>query len=542
MKVPAEQAALCKLRVSVLTATGKVAEKKKAVWNYIVQTETTMGTQFICTKPDRILYVVLGVTNEIVRLPPHGRGAERISGYLFAMYGLTEDDTLTKGVYAAMRAHAINEGTRAELRRFSAYSSASQTAYLSTYTGFMWKLDGGDMFEKISPGEDEVFFIDDDGGIPVEPDIGPHGLLIERLTNLNFTSTGLGGISSELQQKALTVWLFALAFPDLMPTKPLLMVEGVQGSGKTSSLQLIQTALLGKHKTMAISSSQEADFGVLLLRSPIALLDNIDSYIDWLADKTCQYTTDGSFPKRKLYSDDDEVSIKPHSFMAVATKNPASFRREDVADRCVILRFDKRDRFTRLEKLLADTGEMRPKLFGEYIYYVNRIVAEIRAGAYNEDVDEFHRMADFAALARVVGKVLDWSEEDVVDLMAGLQDERNAFASEEDPLNELLHQWIGYKPRMGPSNIGREIAIHTLHAELNSLAQAQSITFYKTSKILTQKLRSAHIERDFIVQMSAIAGRKTYRIWRQTDAQLTSVPDEEPLQLQGTGTDEDDDQ
>ncbi len=542
MKVPAEQAALCKLRVSVLTATGKVAEKKKAVWNYIVQMETTLGTQFICTKPDRILYVVLGATNEIVRLPPHGRGGERIFGYLFAMYGLTEDDSVTKGVYAAMRAHAINEGTRAELRRFSAYNTTSQTAYLSTYTGFMWKLDGTEAYSKVSPGEDEVFFIDDDGGIPVEPDIGPHGLLIEHLTNLNFTTAGLGGIPSELQQKALTVWLFALAFPDLMPTKPLLMVEGVQGSGKTSSLQLIQTALLGKHKTMSISSSQEADFGVLLLRSPIALLDNIDSYIDWLADKTCQYTTDGSFPKRKLYSDDDEVSIKPHAFMAVATKNPSSFRREDVADRCVILRFDKREKFTRLAQLFEETIDLRPRLFGEYIYYVNRIVAEIRAGAYSEDVDEFHRMADFAALARVVGKVLEWSEQDVFDLMAGLQDERNAFAAEEDPLNELLHQWIGYKPRMGPSNIGREVTVHVLYADLNSLAQAQGITWYKNSKVLSQKLRSSHIERDFIVQMSAVAGRKTYRIWRQTDAQLTVVPDEAPLQLKGTGTDEADDQ
>jgi len=137
-----------------------------------------------------------------------------------------------------------------------------------------------------------------------------------------------------------------------------------------------------------------------------------------------------------------------------------------------------------------------------------------------------------------VGKVLEWSEQDVFDLMAGLQDERNAFASEEDPLNELLHQWIGYKPRMGPTNIGREVTIHVLYADLNSFAQQQGITWYKNPKILAQKLRSSHIERDFIVQMYATAGRKTYRIWRQTDAQLSVVPDEPPLQLKGTGTDD----
>lgn len=537
MKVRAEQAAYHKLRVAgFFNEPGSARDKRLRVWNYIVQTEISLGTQFIVTKPDRILYAILGATNDCLPLPRQGRGGERIFSYLNTMYGITEREETTKVVYDVIRSYAIHEGTRAELRRFAAYDGTSKTAYLSAYDGFMWQLDGSSDIKKVPSGEHEMFFIDDDGGIGVAPDIGPHDLLIDHLTSANFAAQGLGGISAEAQRKALIVWMFSLAFPDLMPTKPLLMLEGVQGSGKTSCIQLIQIALLGKIKAMTISKNQESDFGVLLLRAPIALLDNVDTYIDWVADKVCSYTTGGEFPKRRLFSDDEEVVIKPHAFLAVASKNPSSFRREDVADRCIILRLDRRENYGRFQKLIEKTTALRAKLFGEYLYYVNRIVEEIRAGAYDEDSAEAHRMADFAALARVVGKVLGWSQDDLAELMSGLQNERDAFIIEEDPLPDLLHRWISYRPRMGPANVGREVTIHQLFQELDSFAQADGIQWYKSPRQLAQKIRSSHIARDFIVQMVAIDGRKSYRIWRHSDAQLSVVPTaepDEPLKLAG---------
>jgi len=540
MKARPELAAYHKLRVSgMINGPGSARGKGLLIWGYILQAEIAMGTQFIVTKPDRLLYVILGCLSEILPMPRHGRGGERIMAYLNAMYGLTERENMMKIVYDSMRSYAINEGLHVELRRFSAFDPVSKTCYLSTYDGLMWKLDGQSI-ARVPSGEGEVFFIDDDGGVPVEPDIGPHGLLIDYLTSINFSDHGLGGISADSQRRALIVWMFALAFPDLMPTKPLLVLEGAQGAGKTASIQLVQAALMGKLKSMMISRNQENDFGVLLLRAPIALLDNIDTYIDWVADKVCAYTTGGEFPKRRLWTDDEDVVIKPHAFIAVASKNPSSFRREDVADRCVILRLERRDSFERFQRLLERTVMMRPKLFGEYLYYVNQMVATIRDGIYEEGAKETHRMADFSALGRVVAKVLGWSGDEISELMAGLQNERDAFITEEDPLTDLLHHWISYKPRMGPTNIGREVSIHQLFQELDSIAQAQGIQWYKSPRQLSQKIRSSHITRDFIVQMLAVDGRKSYRIWRHTDAQLSVIPggDDEPLKLAGDLADE----
>jgi hypothetical protein len=529
MKLPADQTALHRLRIAGLFKRQVPArEKKIMVANYIIQNEMLMGSAFIVSKPERNLYLLLGATNEIISLPRQGRGGDQVFAYIHQMYGLTEREDTAKVVYDALRSYATQNGQLVELRRFSAYQQESKTVYLSAYNGYAWKLDGSTRISNVQNGEEGVFFIDDDSGVPCELDIAPHGMLIDRLTDLNF-GDGLGGITPEHQRKAIIIWMFALAFPDMMPTKPLLIIEGAPGSGKSLSLQLIQWMLLGDVKPLSISKSQEDDFGVLILRNPIALLDNLDSYIEWVADKVCSYTTTGVFTKRKLYSDNEEVVIRPHSFIAVASKNPASFRREDTVDRSIIIRLERRHVFTRARKMIESIVEDRPKLLGEYVYYVNEMVKLMREGAYTEvDVEgEVHRMGDYAALGRIVGQVLGWHPDDVRDLMAGLQSERDTFASEEDPIVEVMHKWISYKPRIGPSNIGREVSAHNLFKEFESIAQGNGIQWYKSVKTLTQKIRSPHIDKDFIVQMLVADGQRSYRIWRKSDAQLSVVPDEE---------------
>ncbi len=526
MPVSADQAAAHRLRIStILNRAGERARDKRLnAWNYILAHETTEGSSFLVTQPEGSLYVVLGETHEIIGLPR--RGGDRFHAYLNAMYGLTEREPTTAFIYDSFRAHAYQHGTHVELRRFSMYSEATKTAYLSAYNGKVWKLDGREKPELISNG-DEVFFADDDRGLPIEVEIGPHGLLKDRLTGLNYADVGVGGITPEQQQRALLVWMFMLAFPDLMPTKPLLLIEGTQGAGKTAAIQFIQLALTGKDKPMSIKKNHEDDFGVLLLRSPIAMFDNTDSFIDWLPDAVCNYTTGGVMTKRKLYSDDEEHLIKPHAFIAVASKNPASFRREDVADRSLILRLERRPKFRSFKKLITEISELRAKLLGEYIWYVNRMIQEIRAGALEEFEDENSRMADFSMIARLVGRVMDWPPTAVDELMNALQNERDAFVNEEDPLVELLNKWIIYRPRVGyragQTSVGREITLHDLYTELESLAQSENIQWYKSPRMLMQKIRSPHVDRAFVVKVIGGDGQRRYRIWRRSDPILEVV-------------------
>lgn len=526
MAIPADYTALHRLRMArILDTPHRNARMKNlAVWNYVIAAEIANGTQFI--EADKSLYAYLGLTYEICPMPASGRGGERIMSYLNQVYGLSQTDGVGKFIYSNLRDYALANGTRVPVRRFAAYNVEDPTVYLSTYDGRMWKIDGGTP-SRVNNGEDDVFFLDDDDGVTCEASIGPHGILFDRLADLNFAPCGLGGITPEQQRMALIVWIFILAFPDLMPTKPLLIVEGTQGSGKSASVLMLQLALMGEGNPMILSKNKPDDFGVILLRSPIAVFDNTDSYIDWVPDSICAYVTSGSWTKRKLFSDADEVKIKPHAFIAVATKNPASFRREDTADRCLILRLERLDSFRPLDSIKREVFDLRPQLMGEYIWYVNQIVAHLRITNGDEVRGETFRMADFARFARAVGAVLHWSDNSVTEMLEAMRSEQLAFVNEEDPLVDVLHKWIIYRGR-GVTNIGRKLSLSELFNELQTVALANQITMfdtvYKTPRALAQKIRSPHVTREFIVEMTATAGHKHYQLWRQSDARLESIP------------------
>lgn len=494
--------------------------KHVALWNFVLTNEITRGTQFLNAQPGGQTYVVLGHNQEVIRCG--ARGGERWHAYMNAMYGVPSFESFGRWCYESLRAHASQYGLKAELRRFSAFDQATRTTYVSSYNGRMWKLDGDAGISEESIGEDGIFFADDDGGVACDVEIANHGLLIDRLTNMNFTPMGLGGATPEQQRMAFTVWMFALAFPDLMPTKPLLLIEGAPASGKTTAPTLLQFVLQGQKKPMQLQRNKEDDFGVVLLHSsPIALFDNTDAYIDWVPDAVCAYATGAKWKRRKLYTDDESLEIRPHAFICVASKNPASFRREDTADRCIVLRLERRTSFRRPERLEQEILADRPTLLGEYLWYVNRIVAEMRSTAVEfAELDETHRMADFAMLARVIGRVIGWPEDAVDGLMDAITRERDAFINEEDPFMSLLTRWVDYRTNRGVANRGRLMTLQELNSDLLSLAQAAQIDWKHTARSLKQKLQSPHIEREVRVESCIIGNVRMYRLWRVEDPHI----------------------
>lgn len=508
-------------------------EKIKRLWRCVYSTEIEYGSRLLATKTDKKLYVVLGATNEVVPLP--ARGGDKLFGYLYEMYGLRRGDKNAEAMYELFRLHAINEGLTVELKRLAAYDPATQTAFVSGYDGTMWRVDG-EQVSSVQNGSEGVFFLDDDGGVACEPEIANHGLLLDTVTNLNY-EPGPGGITPEQQRKFMIVWLFALSFPELLPDKPVMLLEGIKGSGKTSAIKLIQFVLQGNARIMGVSKDQEKDFGVVLLRAPIAIIDNVDTYIEWLQDKICQFVTDGKFPKRKLFSDDDEIVVKPNSFIAVTSRNPTSFRRDDVVDRLLIIRLKRYLNFKTQQNLDANVREQRPQLLGEYLYWLNQIVIELRNGALDQNRQEKWRMASFAGFSRVIGKVFGWPDEEITSLLDVMQTERDIFEGEGDPLVELVTEWVTYKGRNQPRNIGREVPLSDLFKELYTLAKAKEILFYKHHSRLIEKLESNYIAKHFRIECryDDNTGARYYKIWRHSDLvgidgglEMTDPPIETP--------------
>jgi hypothetical protein len=507
--------------------------KIQEVLAYLLESETEAGSCFMLSYKQ--LYMYSALTKEIMILD-HRYAGQTVANYLDGMYGLSQSSPIGKQIYARFQSHAFNSAQITELRRFAVWSEKTMATYLSCYDGQMWKIDGGTP-HRVPNGTDEVYFIDDDGGVPVDPDIGPHGILLDRLVDhLNYTP-GIGGISAEQQRMALIVWLFMLAVPDHIEGKPLLMIEGTEGAGKTAACELIKLVLTGSDRKTNLGRGQENEFGVILLRSPITILDNLDSYYDWLPDSVCTYVTGATWTKRKLYENDEEVIITPRSFIAVASRSPASFRRADTVDRQIIIRLERREGFLPIKELKAQINALRSKLFGEYIWYVNEIVAHLRTHKDAPVQQEVTRMADFARFARVVGHVMKWAPESVTEMLLAMAREHQAFASEEDPLIEVMHRWIVARP----GNPGRKLNIFTLHSELEGQAKADEIPFvaYKSARMVAQNIRSRHVGRDFDVKITIENSQRIYQIWRKNDLRLLDGGLKYPINNEDDGKESD---
>jgi len=540
------------------------------VYNRVFDLESRIGSTFIYAngKP----YFLDGMSRRLFEIDP--KNAD-FTGLLGSRYTLFSSDKLTHEVISRLDAFTREQGIRREIRRFAYYDTRKQVLYLSRYDGTCYRLDGtyghgggGHGFPIVNNG-DGVLFYDDDRGVPCNPIISAHGKLLPTLIDdLQYAETTGGGLTPKSQRCLLAIWTFALAFPDLLPAKPLLLIEGQKGSGKTAAIQRIQLAIHGRAFPRSIGKHDEEGFGVTLLRSgPVTLIDNVDTYLEWFQDALCAYATGGGWKRRKKYSDSDEIEIHPQSFIALATRNPSTFQRDDVADRCLIIRLERRqDRanYLPLSMLMDQIHQHRAVLYGEWLYYLNEIVARLRARTVDAPVA--HRLADFAHLAHVVAAVLndetraytpalrnfasdyatlqeqfDAAPDDytrhavrlvmvqreiehraaedtllfnVEEMLHAAQEERDVLASENEPLIDVLFKWMD-----NTQNHGRAVRAVDLFRELAEIAQKEQWRFCKSVKALASKLRTTEgaLARHFKVTRRDVHGGNTVYEFRRNE-------------------------
>lgn len=472
-------------------------QKRRILHNFISNHEnrkTTRGAAFLRTRDHRA-YLFDGRRCKLYRIEPDD---PEFCAYLWEVYGLNSSEGVTKHVIASLKNGTIAQGLLRDVRRFAYYDKVEQKLYISRYDGTCYQIDGEEVIIKAN-GHGPAVFLDDDQGVSCdEPIVGNHRVLLKNLVDdLQYaptTGTG-GGMSPEIQKTCLAIWMFTIAFPELMPAKPLLLVEGEKGSGKTLALQRIAIALHGKHMPLSIAKKEDPDFGVKILRSPIAIIDDVNEPVDWLRDTLCTYCTGGGWTRRKLFTDDSESTIKPQSFLAITTNNPTTFRQGQVADRCLIIRLERREDqagYIAADSLFDTVRRDREEIFGEWLFWLNEIVFELKKGQVA--IASKYRMADFAHLAHVIGKVLaqpggppgNWSPSAIEEMLEGMQAERDALVIEGDTLPDVIDKWLETS-----SNQGREVRIADLYRELGIIAKTLGVSFYRSPKTLASRLRDA---------------------------------------------------
>lgn len=196
-----------------------------------------------------------------------------------------------------------------------------------------------------------------------------------------------------------SVYVITALIPDI--NHPILCLTGDYGSGKTTAMSCLSRIISPTKKSLFALTSNISNVVSTLSNNYFVAFDNIRRISAEVADILCQAVTGGSYSKRKLYSDNDEVSIDLHSLVCL-NGYAMSIDYPDLADRCLIIplkRIEKRKTETEIKESFSDAlSEILGTSF-KIIRTAMRRIDEVK-------VDNLPRMADFAKWGYVVAECI----------------------------------------------------------------------------------------------------------------------------------------
>ena len=198
-----------------------------------------------------------------------------------------------------------------------------------------------------------------------------------------------------------------------------------------------------------------------MTNSAFVAIDNADTKCEWLNDRSAIVATGGCIKKRELYTT-NKMGRNPDPLLSRDHLSHAAVRRDDVADRLLIMKVQRFDAFKSEKSLLTELLQNRQQIMSEVVYHLQEVVRALRAGQGIDDSGAF-RMADFADFAMKVARYAG-VEDQVKVIFTKLTHEQSAFTLEGNSIFELLSAWA-------PQNAGREVTNADLCKELLELAK-----------------------------------------------------------------------
>jgi hypothetical protein len=419
-----------------------------------------------------------------------------------------------------LRTECYLRGESVEVHRLSHYDRKSGRLYVSRFNGWVYRLNGWSIRE-VPNGTDGVFFWDEPSWQPYEVFRGKlRGKAIAGLKPLIFDSTNFsadGSLSVDDQRWLFSVWLRSHFFGSLHPTKPLLLTVGEKGSGKTLALRKWLKLLFGPcGEVTSLERDKQDGFVAAVCSQPVAVFDNVDEHVGWLADHLAQLSTGILFTRRELYTTNEEVKFKPQCFVALTSRTPKFITgRDDVLDRTLVLRAERRANFAGENALLEEIAKHRNSLWTELLRDLNKLLHVTPTGGFWTKGTNF-RMADFAGFALAVARA-EGDESKATRILSRLEECRSEVLLHDEPVSICLEKWLEK-----PENCGREVSSSELQNELSGVASVTGVSWsYKNGHSLGQRL--AHITRNLSERFRVETAKDTanqlhYRFWPKAES------------------------
>jgi hypothetical protein len=346
---------------------------------------------------------------------------------------------------------------RRQVVRIAAWDSTAEVLRVSRFDGTVYVLDGETITEEAN-GEN-VLFDDNPAWQPYEPVFNGSGALHWHTTELpNWTDE-----TREMLGLAFRAWIVASFLTELCPTRPLLVMLGEKGSGKTMTLRLLLRFLFGPMAEVSGVPDKPDGFTAAAAAAHVLVLDNLDDFRGWLRDKLARLATGGIDEYRRLYTSNDVGRVRYRCWLAFTARTPDTLRRDDLVDRLLILPVERiASESLQAERLFLQQADLfRNEWWGAVLTALNGVVAAIRRCELK--TRSALRMADWESVGRLLaeqeGKAALWDQ-----FIGDLQNSQAEFLLESDLLVDGLNLWLA-----DSGNHGREVTARELHLEMTGL-------------------------------------------------------------------------
>lgn len=185
---------------------------------------------------------------------------------------------------------------------------------------------------------------------------------------------------------------------------PVLVLEGAQGSGKSTTQRYLRNVLDPNIAAVRSQPREESDLVIAARNGALVSLDNVSNLPGWLSDGLCRVATGGGLSKRTLYTDLDETLVEVRR--PIVLNGISDFlSRPDLVDRSIILNLSALSETDYWDERTARVrfGQSHTEILGGLLDLVAGVLREVdQVEGY-----ELPRMADFGitvlALERVDG-------------------------------------------------------------------------------------------------------------------------------------------
>jgi hypothetical protein len=449
----------------------------------------------------RQAYVFEKETNQLFPVDP-----DNVDTQLFlARYGIYPADSFFKPALNGLRLAAQGSGTQTTVHSFSYYDVQTNRLYVFDHNQHVYRISCSKI-EPVANGTDGVLFVRNPKWKPfvIGTPTGDAKAVVDTL--LGSVRLKEDFLSRAHQALLFRSWLHAMMFPQLFPTRPILAMIGEKGSGKTSVLRRVGQLLFGPGFQVMGMTHEPKDFDAAVTGDAFVAIDNADADVKWLDDKLAVVATGGTLKRRAYYTTNNLVEFPITAFVGITSRTP-HFRREDVADRLLLFHIEKLHPYeaeaTLLARLLAQRNTLMTELVGE----LQRVLAAIHKTKETSYSTTF-RIADFAQFVLRVADA-EGKLPEAQTMFKCLGEEQLAFTVQDDPVTELLEDWV-------IDHVGEEVTSAQLFAALQSMASTSHPprSFdYKSAVSFGQYLQSnrATLKALFGAEDRTARGRK--RVW-----------------------------